>query len=264
MSRIWPPNAAKSKLPAIYQTVSEEVLSEGHPLIRPSGLYIFSPPHAGLGCKLQHIGNVDVLKMPRIGIRRPPRRGLPSSTAHPHPAVPDDPENVRQVRIVEEYVPHLMSEGGSYRFAPVTDISTVREATTPEVHADKLVLSTVDRGVHIVGVREGLRRELCLHPVYGARHVGAKVEVRWVIRDVRSADRPRLTGGWCWVSKLEGSDLGLAYLTLFLDDTLEFFFRGGLYLVRNYVDRLGNFFRLGLIGPIDRGILQRQIVPLAN
>jgi hypothetical protein len=119
----------KSKLPAIYQTVSEEVFSEGHPLSRPSGLDIFSPPHAGLGCKLQHIGNVDVLKMPRIGIRRSLRRGLPPRAAHPHPAVPDDPENVRQVRMVEERVPHLSSEGGSYRLAPVTDVSTVREAT---------------------------------------------------------------------------------------------------------------------------------------
>jgi hypothetical protein len=30
---------------------------------------------------------------------------------------------------VEERVPHLSSEGGSYRLAPVTDVSTVREAT---------------------------------------------------------------------------------------------------------------------------------------
>src|SRR5918995_5711397 len=76
--------------------------------------WAFSPPHAGLGCKLQHIGNVDVLLMPRIGIRRPPWRGLPASPAHPHPPVPDDPEYVRLVPIVEDCAKHPLSEGGSY------------------------------------------------------------------------------------------------------------------------------------------------------
>src|ERR671910_2373894 len=149
-----------------------------------------TPLRSGLGCKLQHVGDVDVLLVPRIGIPRTPRRGAPPRAAHPHPAVPDDPGNVRLVLVVEDRVKHPLSEGGSYRLAPVTDVATVRAATAPEVHADKLVLPTVYRGVHIVGVSERLRRELCLHPVYGACHVSAEVEVRWVIRDVRPAGRP--------------------------------------------------------------------------
>ena len=57
----------------------------------------------------------------------------------------------------------------------------------------------------------------------------------------------------------------------------EVFFRGDLYLVRNYVDRLGRVLRLGLLGPIreiidevlgdnpiDRGGLQNLIVPFAG
>jgi hypothetical protein len=58
--------------------------------------------------------------------------------------------------------------------------------------------------------------------------------------------------------------LGLAKLPFFLNDTPEVFFRGDLYLVRNYVDRLGRVLRLGLLGPIDRGGLQSLIVPLAG
>src|SRR5918993_665042 len=195
---------------------------------------------------------------------RPSRRGAPPRAAHPHPAVPDDPGNVRFVLVVEDCVKHPLSEGGSYRLAPVTDVATVRAATAPEVHAHTLILPAKGRGMHVVGVGEGLRRELSLDAVYFTRHVCAEVEVRWVIRNVRSADRPLLTRGWCQVFKLEGCDLGLDHLTLFLDDALKFFFRGRLYLVRSNVDWLGNFRRLRLLGPIDRGVLQRLIVPLTN
>jgi hypothetical protein len=84
-----------------------------------------TPLRSGLGGNLQHVGDVDVLLVPRIGIRRAPRRGLPASPAHPHPPVPDDPENVRLVPIVEDCAKYPLSEGGSYRLAPVTDIFTM-------------------------------------------------------------------------------------------------------------------------------------------
>src|ERR687898_761798 len=144
--------------------------------------------------------------------------------------------------------PHPLPERGSYRLAPVTDVFTARAATAPEVHAHTLVLPTVERGVHVVGVREGLRRELSLNAVYQARHICAPVEARWVLGDVRAADRLRLPAGWMH-DKLKGCDLGLKHHTLLLDDTLKFFFRGDLYIVRNDVGWLGNFFCLGLIGP---------------
>ena len=78
--------------------------------------------------------------------------------------------------------------------------------------------------MHVVGVREGLPRELSLDAVYQTRHVCAEVEVRWMHLPVRSsADRPGLTGRWRGVFKVEDCDLGLAHLTLLLDDTLEVF-----------------------------------------
>jgi hypothetical protein len=140
-----------------------------------------------------------VLVVARVGIRRPPRRLTPPRAAHPHPAVPDIPGDVRQIRIVEDRVPHLMSEGSSYRLAPVTYVSTVREAAAPEVNADLVVLDG-DGGrvvwrVPVVRVREGLPREFTLNAVHKLRHVRAKVEGRWVIIDVRTrAARPRFIG----------------------------------------------------------------------
>src|SRR5918994_33228 len=93
-----------------------------------------TPLRSGLGCELQHVGDVDVLLVPRIGIPRTPRRGAPPRAAHPHPAVPDDPGNVRLVLVVEDCVKHPLSEGGSYRLGPETRREALCEAPPPENH----------------------------------------------------------------------------------------------------------------------------------
>jgi hypothetical protein len=90
------------------------------------------------GCG-SYVADVDVLVVARIGIRRAPRGGAPTPAAHPHPAVPDDPGDVRRVRLVPERAPHLMPEGGPYRLAPVAGVLAVREAAASEGHADRVV-----------------------------------------------------------------------------------------------------------------------------